>query len=303
MKEKKSQSKKVVVIAFLANLFVALVKFIIAFITKSSSLFSEAIHSLADTSNQLLLLVGIRSRNKKEDERHPFGYGQEEFFWAFVVAIQIFLLGGIFSIYEAVKKLEHPEKMEKIYLGILIIFISLGAEFISFFKAKRSIKKLLKNRKKSIFKFLKESSNVELIVVYLEDLAAIIGLTIAFIAILLSYTFKNPVYDILGSFLIGAVLITVSIILGKEMKSLIIDEAPPLEFTNEVKQFLLEIPEVKKVISIKPIILGVNTIFMAIKLHLDENIPSDKIPKKIKSIEDKVKNHFKEVKYIFIEPN
>lgn len=303
MGKKHKNSKGVILVAFLANLSVAIIKFLIASITRSSSLFSEAIHSLADTSNQILLFIGMKSRNKKEDKKHPFGYGQEEFFWAFIVAIQIFFLGGIFSIYKSFQKLKHPEPMKKVDFAIIIILISLIAELISFNKVKKEIRKIINGKDKTIIKFLKESSNVELIVIFLEDLAAIIGLVIAFISITLSYILENPIFDISGSFLIGAILIFVSYILGKEMKSLIIDESPPLEFIEQVENFISDLPEVKKIISTKPIILGVNTIFVIIKLHLDEKIPSEEIPKKIKSIESKVSNKFEEIKYIFIEPN
>ncbi len=295
---------KIVLIAFFANLSVAIFKFIVAFITGSSSLFSEAIHSVADTSNQIFLFLGMKSRKKKEDIKHPFGYGQEEFFWAFMAAIQIFLLGGIFSIYRSYEKLKNPEKMEMVYLAFIIIIFSIVAESISLAKTFKEIKKITgSGNTKSISKFLKDSWHVELIVVFLEDLSAISGLIVAFISIGLSYLLENPIFDILGSFIIGAILITTSFILGKEMKSLIIDESAPPEIVEEIEKILLESKDVKKIISIKSIILGVNQIFVAIKLHLDEKIPTKEIPKKIKSLEDKIKNRCEEIKSIFIEPN
>ena len=212
------ENKKVVLFALFANLSIALAKLFVYFATRSSSMFSEAIHSIADTGNQILLLVGIKRSLKREDELHPFGYSKERFFWAFVVAIQLFVLGGVYSLYEGVHKITHLHALKHYWLAISLLIFAICAEGISFLKAKKAVDR--RRESLSTFSFLKRNYDAEITVVFLEDLAAISGLSIALVAVSLAWITGNPIFDGFGSIFIGVILIIVAYLLGAKMKSL-----------------------------------------------------------------------------------
>ena len=201
-----SNSTKAVFAALAGNALITIMKFIAAFFTLSASMMAEAIHSSADCLNQIFLLIGVERGKRENDEMHPFGYGREEFFWAFIVAILLFFGGSIFSIYEGVTKLFHPEPIEHVGWAIGVLGISMIIEVKSFMIAYNEIKKTSHG---SLYMAIKKSIDINLIVIILEDAAALSGLTIAFICTILALFF--PVFDAIGSIGVGLILAYVSL--------------------------------------------------------------------------------------------
>ncbi len=296
----KTGSKKVVIFAFLANLSIAAAKFIVSLITHSSALLSEAIHSLADTGNQILLLIGLKRSLKKEDKIHPFGYNREQYFWSFLVAVMLFLLGGLYSLLEGIKKLLHTHKIEEPWIAIGVLIFSFIAEGFSFLKAKKEIDK---NRKDgSLLDSLKNCYNSELLVVFFEDSAAITGITIALVSTLLYIFTKNSIFDSIGSILIGLLLIIVSIGLGAKMKSLIVGRAAPSYIVKDIINILESTDGIERVNQVKTMVLGSDSILAAIEVIFEDGLDIDYIDEKIKEIEKRIKSKHSEVKNIYIEP-
>ncbi len=294
-----SNSKSVVIVAFAANLLIAAAKFVVAFFTGSSSMFSEAIHSTADTGNQLLLLIGMKKAKKKADRIHPFGYGQEQFFWAFMVAILLFSLGGIYSIYEGIHRIFHREGIENLYLAIGLLLFSIVMESISFLKANKELKKIKGNM--GIFEFLNKSFSVELIVVFFEDLAALLGLTLALIFILISHFTQNVIFDGIGSILIGILLCTIAFLLGRKMKSLIIGEAIPEKVADFIKKTFLQKEGVKGIADFKSMVLGEDSMLVALEVVFQKNKNAKEIREIIDSCEKEIMSYYPQIKNIYVE--
>ncbi len=294
-----SNSKSVVIVAFAANLLIAAAKFVVAFFTGSSSMFSEAIHSTADTGNQLLLLIGMKKAKKKADRVHPFGYGQEQFFWAFMVAILLFSLGGIYSIYEGIHRIFHREGIENLYLAIGLLLFSIVMESISFLKANKELKKIKGNM--GIFEFLNKSFSVELIVVFFEDLAALLGLTLALIFILISHFTQNVIFDGIGSILIGILLCTIAFLLGRKMKSLIIGEAIPEKVADFIKKTFLQKEGVKGIADFKSMVLGEDSMLVALEVVFQKNKNAKEIREVIDKCEKEIMSYYPQIKNIYVE--
>lgn len=296
---KNANHKAVVFVALGANLLIALSKLLVFFFTGSSSMFSEAIHSFADTGNQILLLLGMKQAKKKADALHQFGYGQEQFFWAFMVAIMLFTLGGIYSIYEGIHRVMHKEPIENAYLAIGLLLFAMVMEGISFLKARKELNKI--KGKYGIYEFLEKSFSVELIVVFFEDLAALLGLTIALISVLLSHYTGNPIFDGIGSILIGLLLCLIAFILGREMKSLIIGEAIPKEIENFIKQTFLKKQGVLKIADFKSMVLGENSMLVAMEVVFEKNKTAEEIREIIDACEREIMEKYPQVKNVYVE--
>ncbi|BBB33065.1 cation diffusion facilitator, CDF family [Thermotomaculum hydrothermale] len=294
-----NNSKSVVIVALLANLLIAASKFVVFLFTGSSSMFSEAIHSTADTGNQILLLLGMERAKKKADSTHQFGYGQEQFFWAFMVAILLFTLGGIYSIYEGIHRILHKNTIENIYLAIGLLLFSIAMESISFLKANKELKKI--KGEESIFEFLNKSYQVELIVVFFEDLAAILGLIIALIFILISHFSGNTLFDGIGSILIGILLCTIAFVLGKKMKSLMIGESIPKEISDFIKKTFLEKDGIIGIVDLKSMVLGEKSMLAALEVEFKKEMTAEKIREIIDLCEKEITKKFPEVKNIYVE--
>jgi len=217
-----SGGTRAIIAAFLANTGIALTKFIAWFFSGSASMLAEAVHSVADAGNQLLLILGGRQARKKADQEHPFGYGRERYVYAFVVAIILFSVGGIFSIYEGVDKLQHPHELENWWLPMLVLSIAIVLESFSLRTAVGESNHV--RGKQSWVQFVRHAKAPELPVVLLEDVAALLGLVFAFIAVGLTVLTGNPLFDAIGTLMIGTLLILVAIILGIETKSLLVGE-------------------------------------------------------------------------------
>ena len=245
----KQDSSKTVFLALSVNFFIGLIKSFVAFITNSSAMFSEAIHSFVDSFNQFLLWFGNKQSKKDNRKIYPLGRGKEEYFWTLVVAVLIFTVGGLVSLEHGIDALSHPKKLENLTISISILSISIILETYVLIKAVKKLRDGKKN--KSIMKLLKKSNDGPLIAIVVEDFAATLGLIIALIGTLISYFTNNPIYDAISSILIGILLMVSGLFLGYEMKHLITGEAISSDLHIELKNALQKNKEIISVMTIK----------------------------------------------------
>ncbi len=294
------ESKKAIFYALGANLGIAVAKGIAAIITMSGSMLAETIHSFADCTNQILLLVGMKRASLPADEDHPLGYGKAVYFWSFIVAMLLFSIGGLFSIYEGIHKLHEKEPLNMVWVALAVLGISICLESFSLYGALKEIKKVRK--KKSFFLWFKETRSSELLVILGEDSAAVLGLLIAFVFVFLAYVFENPVYDAIGSISIGVILISVSFYLILRMKELLIGRAADPEIIAEIDNFIKENEYVERVYHSITIQIGPYAM-LACKIKLDSNLTIDGGCKIINDLEKRLKQKFPLIKWSFIEPD
>jgi cation diffusion facilitator family transporter len=300
MKQAKS-SKSVILTAFSANLAIALVKFLVAWITASSAILAEAVHSVADTFDQILLFVGITKAAKKADELHPFGFSGEAYLWSFVVAIILFTGGAFFSVYEGVRKLRHPAPVDHIQYAFLVLGIAVIAEASSLRVAFRKIN--VERGKSGIIAYLRRSKKAELIVVFLEDSAALIGLAIALAALLAEHFTGIIFFDGLASILIGVLLAFTALFIGNETRSLIIGESADPAMLRKIRLLLLKEDSISRVIHIRSLHLGAEDILLAVKAEFNEQLNIEQTCNVINGLEKDIRAQFPEVNKIFIEPD
>ncbi|MDY0098821.1 MAG: cation diffusion facilitator family transporter, partial [Bacteroidales bacterium] len=247
-------SVKSILFALLANLGIAITKTVAAVITGSGSMLAESIHSYADCGNQGLLFLGLRATKKKPDPEHPLGYGKEIYFWSFIVALILFSMGGLFSVYEGIHKLSSHEGLKNPLVAIVVLTVSMVFEAASLYGCLTQIRKLKHNT--SLIKWVRNSRQSELIVVLGEDNAALIGLTFALIAVILSVVTGNPVFDAIGSIGIGALLIVISFFLAVKVKSLLIGQSTDDETREEIKKLLESRQEIDHILNLITLQLG-----------------------------------------------
>jgi len=300
MKKAKS-SKAVILAAFIANLFIALVKYVVAFFSASSAMLAEAIHSTADALNQVLLFVGIRKAAKKADELHAFGFSGESYFWSFIVAIILFTTGAIFSIYEGVHKLRHPAPVDHLPVALLVLAVAILAEAVSLRVALRKIN--AERGQTGLAAYLHQTKKAELVVVFLEDTAALIGLAIALAALLVEYVTGILFFDGLASVLIGVLLAVTALLMGYETKSLIIGESADPELLRHIRGQLLKEENIIHVIHIRSLHLGADDILLAVKAEFDSRLNPAQICNLINGIEADIRGQHPEITKIFIEPD
>ncbi|HSQ36060.1 MAG TPA: cation diffusion facilitator family transporter, partial [Candidatus Binatia bacterium] len=247
-------SKSVILAAFTANLFIALVKFVVAYFSASSAMLAEAIHSSADTLNQVLLFIGIKKAAKQADDLHPFGFSGEAYFWSFIVAIILFTSGAIFSIFEGIHKLRHPAPVEHLPVALLVLAVAIAAETVSLRVAFKKI--TMERGRTGLIAYLRQSKKAELVVVFLEDTAALIGLTIALSALLIEHVSGILFFDGQATVLIGVLLAVTALVIGNETKSLIIGESADPAMLRNIRALLLKEDSIARVIHIRSLHLG-----------------------------------------------
>ena len=285
--------------AILANSAIAVCKFVAAFFTGSSAMFSEGIHSLVDTGNGFLLLIGIKKSKQPADDAHPFGYGKEVFFWSFIVALLIFALGGGIALYEGIKHLYHPRSLANvgwIYLVLILAMIFEGAALrvaLQEFNATRN--------SKPFFRALKDSRDATTVAVVIEDSAALLGLVIAFLAVLLGQLTGWAYFDGLGSVMIGILLISVSLFFAIECKSLLIGEGLLPEDVDQVTAILKEEESVLNFRRPLSLFFGPNQVLVNLDVNFADYLTSDDIEKAIDRVELKIKAAVPVVTRIYIE--
>jgi cation diffusion facilitator family transporter len=296
-----SGGTKAIIAAFLANTGIALTKFIAWFFSGSSSMLAEAVHSVADAGNQLLLIFGGRQSRKEADKEHPFGYGRERYVYAFVVSIVLFSVGGVFSIYEGIDKLQHPHALDVPWLPILVLSIAIVLES---FSLRTAVKESNQVRGRAGWaQFIRHAKAPELPVVLLEDVAALFGLMFAFIGVGLTIITGNPVFDAIGTLFIGALLIVVAIVLGLETKSLLVGEGATDSDHAKIEQAILAGPEADRIIHMKTLYLGPDELMVAAKVgfHADQKLLE--VSAATNAIETRIRQAVPAARVIYVEPD
>ena len=292
---------RAIVAALLANLGIAVTKFIAFFFSGSSSMLAEGVHSLADSANQVLLLVGGRRSQKKADAEHPFGYGRERYVYAFVVSIIIFSVGGVFSLYEGVEKLANPHPLEVPWLPIVVLLVAMGLEG---FSLRTAIKESNHSRgKQSWVSFVRRAKAPELPVVLLEDTAALAGLVLAFLGVGLTIITHNGVFDAIGTLAIGVLLVAVAVILGIETKSLLVGEGASAADTDRIRDAINADQEVEALIHMKTLYLGPEELMVAAKVAFSAKMRLTDVASAINALEARVREAVPVARVIYIEPD
>ncbi|HEX7306782.1 cation diffusion facilitator family transporter [Lentzea sp.] len=291
---------KAIIAALLANAGIAVAKFVGFLITGSSSMLAESVHSVADTSNQGLLLLGQKTAQRKANRLHPFGYGRDRYFWSFVVALMLFTLGSVFALYEGIHKLQHPEPLSSPIVAVAILVVAIGLESYSFMTAIKE-SKLIKGDA-TWWGFIRNSRTPELPVVLLEDAGALIGLVLALLGVGLATVTGNPVFDALGTIAIGLLLGVIAIILIIEMKSLLIGEGASDKDLDVICDELAA-GKVQRVIHIKTQYIGPEEMLVAAKIALEPQLPLDEVAQAINDAEQRVRNKIPHARLIYLEPD
>ncbi len=286
--------------AFIANFVIALAKTWAALLTGSGSLLAEAIHSYADSGNQVLLFFGMRQAQKPADHEHPLGYGKLTYFWAFVVALLLFSIGGLFSVYEGVHKLLYPEPLNAAWVGLSVLAVAIVLETLSLLGCLREIGKI--RGVKSLKYWLIHTRNAELVVVLGEDVAAIIGLLLAFIFLGLSATTGEPVFDAVGSIAIGIVLMTVSVFIARRIRSLLVGRSAEPELVALIDEIIAADTTTVKLLHSITLQFGPD-VMLAAKIRFDPDLTVNEAVARINALEVRIKQHAPSVRWCFIEPD
>lgn len=295
-----ADSVKSILFALAANLAIAVSKIISAVVTGSGSMMAEAIHSLADSGNQLLLLLGIKIAKRPPSPDYPLGFGKAIYFWSFIVALMLFSMGGLFSIYEGIHKLQNPEPLRYPHVAIGVLLFSILAESFSMWGCLREVNK--ERRGRSIKQWFQETRQSDLLVVFGEDLAALIGLCFALAAIILTIVTGNPAYDATGSILIGAVLVVMAFLIGIEVQALLIGQSIDPEQRTKMLDFFHQREEIHKVYSLLTLQLG-KDVMVAVKAKMSPADSAESLVRAINRCEAELKHTFPYVLWSFFEPD
>lgn len=295
----KGSSLKSILGALGANLGIAFIKFVAAFFTGSSAMLSEAIHSLVDCSNSIFLILGHKLSLRNADSKHPFGYGKEIYFWTLLVAVSLFGIGGGMAIYEGITHILDPHPIENILVNFLVLLGSLALEGWSTYISYKELKK--ETNVKGFFNAINRSKDPSVFAVLLENMAAILGLGVAFIGLVISYYHNNPYIDGITSIIIGFVLIAMSILLAYESKGLLVGESADEELIAEVINLTQNHPMVEKAEEPLTMVLGPNEVFMAIEIHFTSKTDFKEMIIALDQIENDIKIKYPIIKRVFIE--
>lgn len=293
--------KKAILAALTANLGIAIAKFIGAAITGSGSMLAEGVHSVADTGNQGLLLLGQKRAEQQADALHPFGYGRNRYFYSFVVALVLFSLGSMFSIYEGIHKVQHPEELTSPIIAVTILVIAIALETYSFITAMRESAPLRAGS--SWWRFIRNSRNPELPVVLLEDTGALIGLAFALVAVLLTMVTGEPIWDGIGTLGIGVLLGVIAIVLIVEMKSLLIGEGATPDQDRKIRENLVDGSRIDRVIHLRTEYLGPDEMLVAAKVSIVPGLEIADIAQAIDDAEARVRAAVPLARVMYIEPD
>ena len=293
-------STRAILFALGANFGIGVAKGAAAWYTNSGAMLAEAIHSFADTANQLLLLLGLKRARRPVSDEHPLGYGKAIYFWSFLVALLLFSMGGMFSVYEGVHKLLHPEMPRSPWVAVLVLVVAIALEFGSLRAALAEVRRVQGRR--NLLGWFRTSRQSELLVVVGEDIAALIGLVLALAAVLATMLTGNPLFDALGTIAIGVVLILVAVAVGIEVKSLLIGESAEPETVAAIRNFLAARPEVAEVYRLITLQLGLE-LMVAVKARMQERSDAARLIESVNRVEAALRSAFPEVRWIFFEPD
>jgi cation diffusion facilitator family transporter len=294
-----NSSKKTIFAAISANLAIAITKFIAAAISGSAAMLSEGIHSLVDTTNELLLLLGIRMSQRPADESHPFGYGQELYFWTLIVAIFIFAIGGGMSIYEGISHVRHPSPLEDPMWNYIVLVLAIAFESFSWSVA---FKEFLPSKGKQTFwQAIRASKDPTIFTVLFEDSAAILGLLVALLGIFLSQLFHNPYLDGIASIVIGIILAIVAMLLAYESKGLLVGESANKQIVNNIRVIAKTDSAVQAVMRLLTMQLGPHEVLLNLEIQFCKHLSAEELASAVDRLEEKIKRQHPDVTHIFIE--
>jgi cation diffusion facilitator family transporter len=300
-KEHGSHDTSHIVQSLFINLVIALLKSVGAFFTRSGSMLAEAIHSFADCANQALLYMGVKQAQRPADAKHPLGYGRSVYFWSFMVAMLLFSVGGMFSIYEGVHKYQHPEPVQHILWGAGILIFSILLESYATYKNIVEMKKRRGNT--PLFTYLRQTKDSDLVVIFGENSAAVLGLFLALVFMLAAYFTGDGRYDAVGSLLIGFVLVSVAIFLSIEVKSLLIGESADPIIAKTAEEAALAHPNIKSLISCITMQQGPGEVLACVKIKCESHLTALEVSHLIDEYEKAIRSKCPEVKWLFVEPD
>ncbi|MBL0211057.1 MAG: cation diffusion facilitator family transporter [Holophagaceae bacterium] len=296
-----ANSSKALTLSLAANLGIAISKFVVFGLTHSSAMLTEAIHSVADCGNQLLLFIGMKKGQKPATAKHPLGQGQAAFIASFLVALLLFSVGGVYSIVEGIHKIRHPEVPHDLGWAIGLLVFALALEGISMRGALQAAK--AERGRKSLWRYMQESSATELIVVLAEDAAALAGLGLALGSVLLTLATGNPVWDGIGSLLIGLLLVAVALFVGTEVTSLLMNEAPPLGLRAAIRGAVNEDQEVEATLNLIAVVIGSGRLMVALQVRFKDQPSGHALVEAINALEVRLKTRFPQIQHLFVEPD
>ena len=292
-------STRAVLVALGANLSIAIAKGVAAWFTHSGAMLAETVHSLADCGNQLLLLLGMRQAKQPATPDHPLGRGKEIYFWSFLVAIMLFTVGGMYSLYEGIHKFNHPEPLEDWGWAVGVLLFSVAAEWAS---TVACLKEAAKEREgRGFFEWFRESRSAELIVVIGENIAALLGLVVALAAIFASVITGDPLWDAIGTILIGLLLIVVAVFVAIEIKAMLVGQSMDPRRQAEMHAFIENRPEVGRIVSLITLQLG-SEVMVSVQAEMSERQTVRHLAEEIDAVERALKEAFPEVRWSFFEP-
>jgi cation diffusion facilitator family transporter len=298
--KEESGSRKVIYAAIVANLGIAAAKFVVATITGSAAMMAEGIHSAVDTGNEFLLLIGERNSARAPDQRHPFGYGKELYFWALIVALSVFSLGGGFSIYHGIQALRHPGPLEDPTWNYVVLGVSALFEGYSWNVARKELNKLRKPGA-SLWHAVHASKDASVFTVFIEDSAALIGLAIAALGIFLGHLFNNPWFDPAASVLIGLLLVGAAFTLARETGALLVGEGIGPDATRRVRQILENDPAILNVGELLSMQLGPDEALLTAAVQFKRGMRIDQVEAAIERLENAVAAVYPQIRHIYFE--
>lgn len=295
-------STRAILYALGANFGIAVSKFVAAAWTGSGSMLAEAIHSSADCVNQLLLLLGMKEARKPESDDHPLGHHRVTYFWSMVVALLLFFMGGAFSAYEGVHHLMHPEPLENGLVAMLVLGVAVVLEALSLAGALREIR--LESGGKPFLRWFRETRQSELMIVAGEDIAALLGLTLAFVAVTATVLTGDPRWDAIGTIAIGGVLMLIAVAVMIEVKALIVGESVAPELRDEIVAFVAAQPEVEDVLNIITLAWGSKAV-IAVKARMADmdRITGREMVDRINLVEERMQQRWPNARWVFFEPD
>jgi cation diffusion facilitator family transporter len=297
----KEHSTAHIVQSLVVNVVIAVMKAVAALFTRSGAMLAEALHSFSDCGNQILLLVGVTQARKQPDRRHPFGYGRAVYFWSFMVALMLFLGGGVFSVYEGIHKLERPEPVEHVWIGLGILVASLVLEGGA---ALANIKQLNQRRgPKPFLRYLRETTESDLVVVFGENAAAVLGLMFAIASLALAAVTHDGRWDAVGSIAIGLVLLGVALFLAIEVSSLLLGEAAAPEIAEAARAVAKEVTSLDRVLNVMTMQQGPGEVLVHVKLAFLPTLTIDEACRQINAFEARLRQLRPEVRWVFVEPD
>ena len=296
-----NESSKTVFLAMSVNFSIGIAKSVIATITMSSAMFSEAIHSFVDTGNQFLLWFGIKQSKKINPKLYPLGRGREEYFWTLVVAVLIFTIGGLVSLEHGIESLSHPKKLENLSISIALLVISIILESYVLKKAITQLKKG-HDKKKGVMKLLKESTDGPLIAIVVEDFAATLGLFIALVGTLLSSFTQNSIYDSISAISIGVLLMISGLFLGYEMKHLITGESISKDKLEKVETIIISNNDISRLINLKILPIGSKQYLALLKLDYNDSLEDHEIVSINRLLKEQINKNEPTITEIYFNP-